>query len=103
MYGCYINFNFMMVNELATKEDFIEVKTMLKKIMDALPVIGNGESKEILTSKEVKKILSCSDGTLSNYRSNGFLKGKKLGGRYYYSTSEITNVLNSQKGGICAN
>lgn len=89
----------MMVNELVTKEDFNELKTMLKRIIDVLPTTNIGNKKEVLTSKEVKQLLQCSDSTLTNYRTNGILPFTKIQGRYYYSQDALNKLFSSKKGG----
>lgn len=84
-----------MTVDIVTKDEFMELKNLLHEILERLPKFLTGSKKEYLTAKEVKVILSCSDNTLSNYRKNGILLAKKVGGKYYYSQSSINNLLNS--------
>lgn len=88
----------MTVN-VVTKDEFMELKNLLHEILERLPKFLTGSKKEYLTAKEVKEILSCSDNTLGNYRKSGILSAKKLGGKYYYSQSDLNKLLDLQRGG----
>lgn len=77
----------------------MELKQMLHEILERLPKCLTGNKKEFLTAKEVKEILKCSDGTLSNYRNSNILSARKVGGRFYYSQTDLNKLLNLQRGG----
>ena len=85
--------------EVVTMEEFLEVKHMLQEILRRLPESPKSNKKEYLTAKEVKEVLQCSDSTLSNYRKSGMLSANRVGGRFYYSQTDLNNLLEQQKGG----
>jgi len=88
-----------MTIDVVSRNEFSELKQMLHEILERLPKCLTGSKKEFLTAKEVKEILNCSDGTLSNYRNNNILSAKKVGGRFYYSQADLNKLLNLQRGG----
>lgn len=88
-----------MTIDLVTKNELLELKQILHEILERLPKCFTGNKKEVLTAKEVKEILRCSNGTLSNYRNSNTLSAKKIGGRFYYSQSDLNKLLNLQNGG----
>jgi hypothetical protein len=79
--------------------EFLELKLLLNQIVQMFQTTLKGNQSEFLTAKEVKRILKCSDGTLSNYRNSGVLTAKKFGGKYYYSQDDLNRSFNLQKGG----
>lgn len=83
-----------MTIDLVTKNELFELKEILNEILERLPKCLTGNKKEFLTAKEVKGILHCSDTTLSNYRNSGVLLAKKVGGRFYYSHTDLNKLLN---------
>lgn len=88
-----------MVLEVVTKNELWELKEMLHEILERLPKCPTVSKKEYLTAKEVKEILQCSDNTLSNYRKNGMLSAKKVGGRFYYCQTDLGKLLSLKSGG----
>ena len=50
---------------------------------------------ELLTDKEVAHILKVSRRTLQDYRNNGILPYRQLGGKILYRESDIERVLQS--------
>lgn len=83
----------MNIEDLATKQDIQELKAFL---VQALDYRAKGEmQKEWLRSKEVKKLLHISDGTLSNMRIKKLLNPTKIEGVYFYRLSEIMDLLNA--------
>jgi len=47
-------------------------------------------------SEGMKKMLNCSDGTLSNYRNNGILPFANHGGKKYYSKKVASDILKAK-------
>lgn len=48
---------------------------------------------KIYTTKEVRKLLQVSRGTLNNWDKNNILKPKRIGRRNYYYESDIQRAL----------
>lgn len=85
----------MNKDDLITKSDLEDFK---KEILEQLLAkIGYSQNKQWLRSSEVKKMLNISYGTLQNMRVNGVIPFSKLGRIYYYSLSDILNVLETSK------
>ncbi|WP_225035282.1 helix-turn-helix domain-containing protein [Winogradskyella sp. SM1960] len=52
------------------------------------------EEKDLLTREEAKDFLNISYTSLWSYGKKNLIKPKNLGGRVYYSKSELLNLLN---------
>lgn len=52
---------------------------------------------EILTSKDIRKLLCVSQSTVQRMRKKGELTGYKMSGRVYYKRSEVLSSLESGK------
>ncbi len=53
----------------------------------------NSLEEEFLCSAEVLKLLGICRRTLQNYRNNGTLKFRKIGGKCYYSRRDLLSLL----------
>lgn len=85
----------MNKDDLITKSDLEDFK---KEIFEQLSAkIGYSQNKQWLRSSEVKKMLNISSGTLQNMRVNGVIPFSKIGRIYFYSLSDILNVLETSK------
>jgi hypothetical protein len=86
-----------MTVQLITVEDLqlfrSELLNDLKAILSAAPKV----EKRWLKSKEVRKILDISPGTLQTFRINGTLSYTKVGGVMYYAQEEIDRLLSKNK------
>ncbi|QQT43504.1 Helix-turn-helix domain [Sphingobacterium multivorum] len=90
-----------MVFDILTKEDlqqfkkelFEEIRQVLKRENSA----GIGD-KEWLRSREVRKKLDISPGTLQNLRITGTLPYKKIGGSMYYRSSDVDKMMEGGNG-----
>lgn len=90
-----------MVFDILTKEDlqqfkkelFEEIRQVLKRENS-----GNNGDKEWLRSREVRKKLDISPGTLQNLRITGTLPYKKIGGSMYYRSSDVDNMMEGGNG-----
>lgn len=83
----------MNIGELVTKQDLEDLK---KVLLQALERQNTSEQpKEWLRSKEVKKLMHISDGTLMNMRVKKLLNPSKVAGVYYYKLSEIQALLDA--------
>ena len=86
-----------MAIEVITREDLNEFRTLLlndlKEIIHSKPQ----QAKQWLKSKEVRKLLNISPGTLQNLRIKGTLTYTKVGGIMYYDNADIEKLLNGNK------
>ncbi len=80
----------MNFEDLATKQDLFELRAIL---LQALKGESTNERREWLRTKEVKKMLHLSDGSLANLRVKKLLNPTKIEGVYYYKLSEIESLL----------
>lgn len=55
------------------------------------------ETKRLLKSHQVERMLSISPGTLQNLRINGTIPFSKIGGTIFYDYEDIMQVLKSYK------
>ena len=87
----------MFREQIITREDLNEFRSLLlndlKEIMHSKPQ----QAKQWLKSKEVRKLLNISPGTLQNLRINGTLTYIKVGGIMYYDNTDIEKLLNGNK------
>lgn len=84
----------MQTFSILTKDDLLDFK---KELFKELLELLNGNKinqEEWLRSSEVKQLLKISAGTLQNYRINGTLPFKKVGGTLYYKYQNIEKLLN---------
>ena len=81
--------------DILTAEDLMIFKSeLLGEIKELLSgKLGERDLKPFLKSKEVRKLLSISPGTLHTLRAAGKLKSKKIGNLYYYSREEIEKLM----------
>jgi hypothetical protein len=86
-----------MAVEVITREDLNEFRTLLLSDLKDLFKGKDEQPKQWLKSKEVRKLLNISPGTLQNMRINGTLSYTKIGGIIYYSTKDIDKVLEFNK------
>ena len=86
-----------MAIEVITREDLNEFRTLLLDDLKELFLGKQEQSKQWLKSKEVRKLLNISPGTLQNMRINGTLSYTKIGGIIYYSSKDIDKVLEFNK------
>nr|WP_303649277.1 helix-turn-helix domain-containing protein [Chryseobacterium edaphi] len=86
----------MVTLSLLTKEDLQDFKKELLQEITTLFENKGTIQKQWLRTSEVKKLLNVSSGTLQNYRVNGTLGYKKLGGSLYYSHDEIKKLMDSK-------
>jgi len=77
-----------------TTEDLMDFKVeLLEEIKKLLNNPSGSGSKKWLKSKEVRKLLQISPGTLQNFRINGNLSFTRIGGSIYYDADEINKIL----------
>jgi hypothetical protein len=81
-----------MAQEIITIEDLQKFRLQLLEDLKAF-VQQPGQTKEWLRSKEVKKMLGISHGTLQNLRINKVLPYRKVGGIMFYKYDDIVKLL----------
>ena len=83
--------------DIVTNEDLMilqeELINEINKLVEAKTVMQN----KWLKSREVRKILNCSPGTLQNLRIKNILPYTKIGGAIYYLYDDIENLLKKNK------
>lgn len=87
----------MITLPILTKDDLQQFKKELLEEITELFDRKNPNTKKWLRTSEVKKLLNVSAGTLQNFRLNGTLSYKKVGGSLYYSFEQIQQMLEAQK------
>ncbi len=85
--------------EVITKEDLQIFRVQL--LDDLKRLFANEPSKEQKTewlkSREVRKLLNVSPGTLQNLRIAGKLHPTKIGGSWYYSLGELNALFEGER------
>lgn len=82
---------------IITPEDLTAFrKVLLNDLKELLAKQGQPE-KKWLKSKEVRKLLNISPGTLQNLRINGTLGYTKVGSILYYDNDDIEKLLSRNK------
>jgi len=88
-----------MLLDILTKEDLSQFKKdLLEEIRQILTKEKTDEDREWLRSREVRKKLKISQGTLQNLRITGTLPFKKIGGSMYYRTSDVDKMMEGGEG-----
>ena len=85
--------------DILTAEDLMIFKAeLLSEIKELLAgTLGERDLKPFLKSKEVRKLLSISPGTLHTLRKAGKIKSKKIGNLYYYSRQENEKLMECER------
>jgi hypothetical protein len=86
-----------MAIEVITREDLNEFRHLLLNDLKELLQASAQESKKWLKSKEVRKLLNISPGTLQTLRINKTLTYTKIGGILYYNNADIEKLLSANK------
>src|SRR3954467_9138883 len=82
--------------EAITKQDLQILRQQILGDIKELFSANHGTNKNWLRSREVRKLLSISPGTLQSFRINGDLKPSKIGGIHFYRYSEIEKLLSEK-------
>jgi hypothetical protein len=82
--------------EVVTKEDLQALRLQLISDIKQLLTPNPDRTKDWLRSREVRKLLNVSPGTLQSFRATGRLKPTKVGGTYFYRYSDIESLLNNE-------
>jgi hypothetical protein len=84
----------VMSVEIITKEDLQVFRQQLINDLKDLLVPKAASKRDWLRSREVRRLLNISPGTLQSFRVNGSLKPSKIGGILFYRYSDIERLLN---------
>lgn len=67
---------------------------LLRQILDALLKFAPVQTEEVwLDNTDVKELLKISDPTLYRLRKSNQLPAKKIGGKWYYSKSDLLRLI----------
>jgi hypothetical protein len=87
----------MMAVDIVTKEDLQHFRLqLLHELKEFVAHLKNETLKmpiEGYRTKQVKRILKCSNGKLQSLRITGKLRCKKIGGALYYVPEDIQKLL----------
>ena len=86
-----------MAIEVITREDLNEFRHLLLNDIKELLKTNVPSTKQWLKSKEVRKLLNISPGTLQTLRINKTLSYTKIGGILYYNNADIEKLLSANK------
>jgi hypothetical protein len=86
-----------MAIEVITREDLNEFRLLLLNDLKELLKANTQPAKKWLKSKEVRKLLNISPGTLQTLRINKTLSYTKIGGILYYDNVDIEKLLSANK------
>ena len=75
------------------EETLLEIKSALETLTERINKLELTESKEILDNQDVMQMLNISSRTLQNYRDHGIITYSKLGGKIFYSRSNIEQLI----------
>ncbi len=85
-----------MAIELVTKEDLQHFrKELLQDLQQFVEQHTTKPPKQWLKSREVRKMLKISPGTLQNLRINGTIRYTRMGRIIFYKAEDIEKVLES--------
>jgi hypothetical protein len=90
----------MTALDIITKDDLEQFKVQLfSELEKFFPMRESEKPKKLLRSKDVRKLLDISAGTLQTLRINGTLPYSKIGSIPYYKLEDINKILlaNSSK------
>ena len=87
-----------MPAQILTTDDLREFKVeLIDEIGKLLRQSGIQPVKKWLKSREVRKLLNISPGTLQTMRVNGTLTFSKIGGVIYYEYDDIQKMIEDNK------
>ena len=87
-----------MPAQILTTDDLREFKVeLIDEIEKLLRQNGIQPVKKWLKSREVRKLLNISPGTLQTMRVNGTLTYSKIGGVIYYEYDDIQKMIEDNK------
>ncbi len=82
--------------EIISKEDLQQFKNELIEEIRSIIKTEQSETKQWLRSKDVRKMLKISPGTLQTLRTNGMLPFTKVGSIMFYKHEDIVRLLDNK-------
>lgn len=82
--------------EIISKEDLLQFKNELIQEIKAIIQPARAETTQWLRSRDVRKMLKISPGTLQTLRINGTLRFTKVGSIMFYKYEDIVRLLDSK-------
>lgn len=93
-----------MAVDIVTKEDLQLFRMqLLNEIKDIITILKSENLKipaEVYRTRQVKKMLNCSNGKLQSLRIAGKLRCKKIGGALYYLSEDIQKLLTNDSSNL---
>jgi len=86
--------------DLITRNDLRQFRDELLREIKELLQTKTSNEQGWLRSKEVRKMLNISTGTLQNLRVTGVLRYTKMGGSLYYRQDDIVKVMEANQNRI---
>ncbi|WP_346429839.1 helix-turn-helix domain-containing protein [Daejeonella sp. JGW-45] len=86
----------MIQIEIISKEDLQQFKNELIEEIRSIIKTEQSETKQWLRSKDVRKMLKISPGTLQTLRINGTLPFTKVGSIMFYKHEDIVRLLDNK-------
>jgi len=87
----------MDLNNLVTKSDLTRFRQEITNDLERIVKDNVSSSKAWLRTKEACEFLSVGSSTLQNYRQQGLLTPKKVGGTLYYCRKQLSNLFNDNQ------
>ena len=87
----------MSPDDLLTKKDLEQFKTELFALLKPMTDVQSLHSQKWLRSKDVRKLLNISAGTLQNLRISGDLTFNKVGKIFFYKAEDIDRRLSGSE------
>lgn len=85
-------------DQIITTEDLFAFKQdLLDEIKSIVKELHDQGGKKWLRSRDVRKVLGISPGTLQNLRINGALPFTKVGGVIFYNWQDIDRMIESNR------
>lgn len=82
--------------DFITKDDFQEFKQEILTEIRTLLNPKNQDSKQWLRSRDVRKMLNISFGTLQNLRITNKLEFTKVGSIFFYKYDDVVKLLSNR-------
>lgn len=82
--------------DFITKDDFQQFRQEILTEIRALLTPEIQESKQWLRSRDVRKMLNISFGTLQNFRITNKLEFTKVGSIFFYKYEDVVKLLNNK-------
>jgi len=72
-----------------------DVEECISNLLKDVKAINSSLGFKILCSKDVCKTLNVTNKLLAEYRNEGFLKYSRVGDKYWYTSDDISDFINT--------